>query len=148
MPRQTLTVPGTTSGVGLAAAAFEQFWETAGLPQASRWRFLTALDEVLSNIVRHGMRAGAAPIDLTFALEGGVVTVDVADRADAFDPLSLPAPDTTSPLDHRTPGGLGVTLVTKLMDRVRYERTAGQNLLIMSWRVRPEAVSPGTSHAD
>ena len=148
MPRQTLSVPGTMSGVSLAAAAFEQFWESARLPDDSRWRFLTALDEVLSNIVRHGMRGADAPIDLTFQLDADVVTVDVSDRGEPFDPLSLPAPDTTSPLEHRRPGGLGVTLVTGLMDRVRYERKAAQNLLTMSWRVRPDAASPGTSHAD
>lgn len=148
MPRQTLSVPGTTSGVSLAATAFEQFWASANLPQDSRWRFLTALDEVLSNIVRHGLRSGGGLIHLTFDLDGDVVSVDVTDGGEPFDPLSLPAPDTTLPLDQRTPGGLGVSLVTGLMDRVRYERKAAQNLLMMSWRVRPEAVSPGTPHAD
>jgi anti-sigma regulatory factor (Ser/Thr protein kinase) len=148
MARQTLSVPGTMSGISLAAAAFEQFWDSAQLPGASRWRFLTALDEVLSNIVRHGMRAGARPIDLTFEFNADVVTVDVSDRGEPFDPLSLPAPDTMSPLEQRKPGGLGVSIVTGLMDGVRYERHAAQNLLVMSWRVRPEAVSPGTSHAD
>jgi serine/threonine-protein kinase RsbW len=148
MPRQSLSVPGTMAGVSLAAAAFEQFWQSSGLPPTSRWRFLTALDEVLSNIVRHGLHGAAAPIDLTFDLDGDVVTVDVADHGAPFDPLSLPAPDTTSPIEVRKPGGVGVSIVQGLMDRVRYERKAAQNQLIMSWRVRPEAVSPGASDAD
>lgn len=148
MSRQSVSVPGTMAGVSLAATAFETFWQSAGLPEASRWRFLTALDEVLSNIVRHGMHGREAPIELTFDFAEGEVTVDVRDAGDPFDPLTLPPPDTTSPLEQRRPGGLGVAFVTGLMDRVRYERTAAQNQLIMSWRVRPEAVSPGTSHAD
>ena len=53
--------------------------------------------------------------------------MEVSDTANAFDPLSLPSPDLTLPLEQRKPGGLGVMLVRKLMDEVHYERRDGRN---------------------
>jgi serine/threonine-protein kinase RsbW len=146
---ETMSVPGTTAGVAQAVQAFEGFCRTHALPPQARWRFLVALDEILSNIVRHG--SGDAPIGLTFSVERGTVGLDVVDRAAAFNPLLVPEPDTSAPLDRREPGGLGLALVRRLMDEVRYERRENQNCLSMRWRepqgaVRPETRTPDGNH--
>jgi serine/threonine-protein kinase RsbW len=131
---ETLSVPGTLSGVLQAVQAFEQFGRMHDLSQGATWRFPLALDEILSNIVRHGLAGRRAAIELTFSIEGEDVVVEVVDAADAFNPLLAPPPDTTSPLADRRPGGLGIALVRRLMDDTRYERRNGRNHFSMRCR--------------
>lgn len=131
---ETVSVPGALPGVREAVQAFEQFARTHDLPPGAAWRFLLALDEILSNIVRHGLAGRSGAIDLTFSIDEGWVAVEVVDSADGFNPLLAPAPDTSSPLDTRQPGGLGVALVRQLMDDIRYERRNERNHFLMRWR--------------
>jgi serine/threonine-protein kinase RsbW len=131
---ETLSVPGTLPGVRQAAQAFEQFGRTHGLPSDPAWRFLLALDEILSNIVRHGLAGRRAAIDLTFSIDDEGVAVEIVDAAEAFNPLIVPAPDISSSLDDRQPGGLGIALVRQLMDDTVYERRNDRNHFVMRWR--------------
>ncbi len=131
---EELSVPGTLAGVRQAVDAFEQFGRSRELPPRDAWRVLLALDEILSNIVRHGLAGSRAPIDVTFSFADGRVVVEIVDSAEAFNPLLAPAPDTSSPLDQRQPGGLGIALVQQLMDEIEYERRDERNHFVMTWR--------------
>ena len=131
---ETLSVPGTLPGVRQAVQAFEAFGRAHNLGQDAAWRFLVALDEILSNIIRHGLGTRDAAIELTFSAADGLITVEIVDAAAAFDPLLVPAPDISSPLDQRQPGGLGIALVRQLMDETQYERRNGRNHFVMRWR--------------
>ena len=55
--------------------------------------------------------------------------MEVSDDGRAFDPLSLPPPDTTLPPERRKAGGLGVHLVRKTMDEGSYRRVLGHNVV-------------------
>lgn len=46
-----------------------------------------------------------------------------------FNPLEIPKPDVTEPMEMRGIGGLGIYLVKQRMDKVCYERTDGKNCL-------------------
>jgi anti-sigma regulatory factor (Ser/Thr protein kinase) len=140
----SVSVPGTSAGVGRAAAAFDEFCRRQGVPADARWRFQVALDEILSNIVRHGFRDHAGMIALTFSHTGQSISVEVVDGAPAFDPRQAPAPDTTSPLEARRPGGLGIKFAQDLLDELSYERRGDENHLRLTWHVRPDAASRTT----
>jgi serine/threonine-protein kinase RsbW len=127
--RQTLSVPATLPGVQQALEAFDGFAGAHQIPQGDAWRFSLALDEMLSNIVRHG--GGAAPIDLMFSLDARGLGVEIVDRTEAFNPLEAPPPDTSSGLDRRQPGGQGIALVRQLMDETAYERRNDRNHFTM-----------------
>lgn len=131
---QTLSVPGTLPGVRLAIQAFERFGRAHGLSDGAAWRFPLALDEILSNIVRHGLVGRPATIELTFSVDTEYVAVEIVDQAEAFNPLLAPPPDTSSSLEDRKPGGLGIALVRQLMDDTLYERRDERNHFIMRWR--------------
>lgn len=131
---QTLSVPGTLPGVRQAVHAFERFGRAHGLPHGATWRFPLALDEILSNIVRHGFGGRHGAIDLTFSVDGEFVVVEIVDQADAFNPLLAPPPDTCGSLEDRKPGGLGIALVRQLMDDTWYERRDERNHFTMRRR--------------
>ena len=134
-PVDSVSVPGTTAGLSSAAAAFDKFCQLQQVPQDAHWRFQVVLDEILSNIVRHGYQGREGAVSLTFARERDLVTVEVVDQAPPFDPSQAPAPDTTSPLESRRPGGLGVRFAESLLDGLAYERRGEENHLRLTWRL-------------
>jgi serine/threonine-protein kinase RsbW len=142
--RQALQVAGTAAGARLVMEAFDGFCRSGGLAPDRIWELGVALDEVLSNAVGHGCAGRPdARLEVTFELLQGMFEVTVADDGPAFDPLSLPAPDTGAPLDSRQPGGLGIYLTRRLVDRVSYERRGEANRVVFSRRVTPADRGPG-----
>ena len=56
------------------------------------------------------------------------------DRGKPYNPLLQNDPDITLPVEKREAGGLGLLLVKKMMDNVRYEYLNGQNMLCLKKR--------------
>ena len=100
-----------------------------GAPPAAIAAVTVVLDEVVSNAFGHG---GATTVAVTARVADGQVTVEVVDDGVAFDPTMQTAPDIETALEGRAIGGLGIHLVSRLMDEVAYERRAGRNLLRLS----------------
>ena len=132
---ETLSVPGTADGAARVAEAVRAWSNGQDLSADTRDRLLTVLDELLSNVVRHAAPQQPTPIEVKVSCGDGTLEARVSDEAAPFNPLLLPGPDTTSPLDSRQPGGLGVALVKALSDDVRYERAGHRNEVTVSWRL-------------
>lgn len=129
-----LSVPATDEGIRTALDALGALWDAEGVSPALTWPVEVSLDEVLANVVRHGLagRGEAARVELELQLEPGDpprCEVRVEDDGPEFDPLAAAAPDTTLGVDERPIGGLGIELVKRLMDEVHYERAGGRNRL-------------------
>lgn len=95
-----------------------------------------AVDEICSNVIRHGYdgQGGEIQVSVDSGDEGVVVTV--RDWGRSFDPESIPLPDVAAPLEQRPVGGLGLFLVRQLMDKVEFEFDRGRgNLVTMTKRL-------------
>ncbi len=89
-----------------------------------------ASEEVLVNIINYAYPDRTGDIEITLTpQENKGLEIKVIDWGLAFDPLSLPEPDTCAPLEERKIGGLGVYLLRKLMDEVYYKREDSRNIL-------------------
>ncbi len=139
---------GPTSGdVAAVLDAFSRFATPARMPEAARRDLLVALDEVLANVVMHGVGTQANGMaQVTVHLRADAVEVEVADNGPAFDPLAQAQPDTTLSVDDRPIGGLGIHLVQRLMDATRYARVDAHNILTLSKRL-PLGWSPDAEGA-
>ena len=133
-----VTVTASADGVLKTLNEFEQFSGAHGLSDDLRRRFLVALDEILSNVARHGQPSNGL-IQVEFSLAGSHLTVTIEDDAPPFNPLSAPPADTVSPLDQRKAGGLGIELVRELLESVQYAHTGGRNRLTMTERLSGQA---------
>jgi serine/threonine-protein kinase RsbW len=133
---RTALVPASAAGVRQAAAAFDAFAREGGIPVDVVRSVQVALDEVLSNTVRHGYgdASDRRRIEIRFQIGGGVIEVTIEDDAPPFDPRNAPVPDTTAPLVERTPGGLGLLLTRGLMDEMHYARANGRNRVTLRKR--------------
>jgi serine/threonine-protein kinase RsbW len=96
-----------------------------------------ALDEVVTNVVRHGFEdARDQEIIARIVAAPGEVTTEVSDAGREFNPLEVPKPNLDAPLDERSLGGLGIHLIRNLMDTVEYRRDGAKNVLTMRKRIR------------
>ena len=133
MNARRTTVPSDAAQLPVLTQFLQEFWSAAELPPAEALPFELALEEIFMNVVMHGSPAGSVPqVDVSLALAHGGLTLTVEDDGPPFDPLSLPAPDTTAGLDERRFGGLGVFFVRQMMDAVSYQRVGARNQLTMA----------------
>jgi anti-sigma regulatory factor (Ser/Thr protein kinase) len=95
------------------------------------FRLALALDEAVTNVIGHAFAGQAPPHRIAVELDVTATSVvaTVVDSGRAFDPSAAPAPDISLPLEQRDPGGLGVLLIRRMVDRVEYSRTGGENRL-------------------
>jgi len=140
MSRQLrLTLRNDLREVSRAGAVVRAFLTEHGTAASSVHSADVAVEEILSNVIRHGLAAGAAAeIALTATVEGGGVRLHVVDRGRAFDPVQAPEPRLDAPLDQRRVGGLGLPLLRRLTDSLRYERVGDENHLHVAIGFRRE----------
>lgn len=142
MTATTVSTAAELAKIPVLVDAVEAFCDANGLPPAVAAQLSVVVDEIASNAVRHGRagaEAGAGTGCLTVVLElrPGRVRMEVRDDGAAFDPLAAPPPDTVAALEDRPVGGLGIHLVRRLMDDVRYVRRAGLNVVTVEKSVPP-----------
>ena len=130
----SFAVVNDLSEIPRMAARVEEFCVARKISAKIVYRFNLSLDEVLTNIISHGLTQGRHEIAVSVALQDGNLVADVSDDGPAFDPLSAPAPDVRAPIEERKIGGLGIHLLRTLMDAVEYRRADGRNHL--TFRVR------------
>lgn len=128
-------VSANAHGVRQVADVLDAFFSAEKVPEDVAWRLRVAVDEVVSNVVAHGTAGGTVPeIEVGLRRDGDLVEITISDQGGAFNPLLWPAPDTTTPLDQRQPGGLGILLAKRLVDDVRYSRTT-HNVITLRKRI-------------
>jgi len=126
----SLTLSNDRSEVGRLVDRVEAFGVEAGLPPDVTFRLTLSLDEIVSNVIRHGLDDEPShQIVVTVDVADGWVTATVVDDGAAFDPRDAPLPDLDAPLEERQAGGLGMHLVRTTMDEIAYRREDGRNVL-------------------
>jgi sigma-B regulation protein RsbU (phosphoserine phosphatase) len=153
MLRRQVRVPNRQAEIRGAVALVNQFGADNGLPDSIICDLNVALDDALNNIIAYGDEDGAADeIVVTLGYAPPEVLLEVEDGGRAFDPLQMPPPDLTAPLQDRKVGGLGIHLIRNLMDDVSYTRTVDKNCLRMVKTVSPgiprSASAPDTPAAN
>lgn len=97
----------------------ERFFEAAGVAAGDRFGVQLGIEETFTNLVKYGR--GDRPIELELVRSNGILRASLIEEdAEPFDPTQAPDADTTLPLDQRHPGGLGLHLLRRVVDRVEY----------------------------
>ena len=86
---------------------------------------VVAVDEAVTNIIVHGYRKKAGPLEVECGARKKEFNITLRDHAPTFNPLNLPPPDTTLPIDKRPIGGMGVYLIKRAMDEVDHHELPG-----------------------
>lgn len=107
----------------------EAFLAHRNVPDAAASQIMIALDEIITNILSHGVRDGEPVVHISLRVADGAVAGEIRDDGIAFNPLQSDEPDTGLSVEDRPIGGLGIHLVRKMMDELRYDRRHRQNRL-------------------
>lgn len=94
----------------------------AGMDDSAIYAVELSMDEACTNVIEHayeGMDGGE--IECTCDSDDKNLTILIHDHGKSFDPSTIALPNLDADLDSRPVGGLGVFLMNKLMDEVRFE---------------------------
>lgn len=103
--------------------------EKKGIPEKHIYALNIAADEIFSNIAKYGFPHEAGDVDILVDVGEEGVRMTFSDTGIPFDPLEIPDPDTTLSAAERDPGGLGIFMVKKLMDKTEYRYENGRNVM-------------------
>jgi len=68
-----------------------------------------------------------------------MIELTLTDNGHPFDPRTMPEPNPDAPLEDRTPGGWGISLVRRLVSEMQYQRANDHNVLTLRFRRKPAA---------
>ena len=121
MDRQTLTIEKAFLSDLPGIVEFVVNWlQSQGLDKYS-FPLETAVDEASTNVLKYAYGGQGGFFQISCELQGQEIVVTIRDRGVPFDPNSIPLPDVGSSLENRKIGGLGIYLMKKMMDGVRYD---------------------------
>lgn len=105
--------------------------ENAGCAMKAQMQIDVAVDELFSNVAQYAYAPGSGEVtvSLDFHPEDRMAEITFTDGGTPYDPLKKPDPDVTLSAEERQIGGLGIFLVKKTMDDMRYRYENGKNIL-------------------
>ncbi len=105
-------------------------WE---LSQALAMNINLVIEEAVTNIIFYAFAEGEKhEINITVSVKNNRLIIIFNDNGIPFDPMSHPKPDITLAAEERTVGGLGIFLMSQIMDEMHYTRKKNQNILTLT----------------
>lgn len=107
--------------------------EKLDFPMKSTMQISVAIDEIMSNIVRYAYTGENGPVTVKVISkeEPNRVYIRFEDEGVPYNPLTNQDPDITLSAEARKIGGLGIYIVKKTMDDVKYKYENGMNILTL-----------------
>ena len=135
--RNEMTVEATLENIPSVTAFVDERLEALDCPMKAQMQIDVAIDELFSNIARYAYDpvTGPATVRVDVDREPLAVRITFIDHGKPYDPLAKADPDVTLSAEARQIGGLGIFMVKKTMDDVRYEYKDGQNILTVEKRL-------------
>ena len=132
-----ITVAATTSSISEVTVFVDEELERLDCPPKANMQLDICIDEIFGNIAHYayGSGSGDATVRLDFDETERLLSLTFIDSGSPFDPTDTPEPDTTSPLEERPIGGLGLFMVRKMVDAMEYRREDGRNILTIRKRI-------------
>jgi anti-sigma regulatory factor (Ser/Thr protein kinase) len=93
-----------------------------------------AIDEALTNIIRHAYQGGPGKMTVSVAANDDKIEIVLEDQGAKFDPTLVPSPE----LPRHRPGGLGVHFIRTIMDQMIYDDQypSGNRLRLIKHRTK------------
>lgn len=135
---RTLRIPGRLDQIEKVCSLVGEAARDAGFTQRTAYACQLAVTEACENIIKHGYGSeGAGEIQASIRASPGNLSVELLDNAPPFNPAAKPADRVWSSQDPPV-GGLGLIMIHKVMDEVKYRRKGRHNWLLL----RKHAPSP------
>ena len=128
----TLALKNNIDEINRLHSFIEEVGETFALPMKTVMNLNLVLEEAVTNVIMYAYpKEEHEYIHLTAKEQEGKLIFILTDSGKAFDPTQAPDADITLSADDRQIGGLGIFLIRKIMNEVKYERIDGKNVLTL-----------------
>ena len=134
---------GTIADISAAAQWVDTIAADQQLPEQLVFALQICLEELLTNVVRHGAAESggdlyhvATPpvnVEITISTKAQGVNMTIEDDGKPFDVVNAPAHRIDQPLNEVQPGGLGIQLIKNFANKVAYERAGLGNRVIVEF---------------
>jgi sigma-B regulation protein RsbU (phosphoserine phosphatase) len=109
----------TPDDLGRIRTTLEGYLAASGFDEKERGRIVLAVDEALTNVIRHAYGGQGGPADLHAHIERGTLQIVLRDKGCG----RIPQIPEAAPTELK-PGGLGLGILKEVMDAVRFESGA------------------------
>jgi len=128
-PPLILKVPSRTEFLATVRDVTRGWAGVAGFEKSDADQIALAVDEAVTNVIEHAYGgAGDKVVELRYEDRGEDFRVDVVDNGITVDPKTMPKVDLERYASERRTGGLGVHLMSRIMDSVTFRRSARRNV--------------------
>ena len=136
-PMISKTFSANTEALPEVLGFVEETLEGYGCAMKVQMAICIAIEEVFVNVANYAYetKEGTVTLELAFDEAARIVTFRVSDEGVPFDPLQKEDPDVTLSMEERQIGGLGIFIVKKTMDTLRYDHQDGKNILSMTKKI-------------
>ena len=107
--------------------------ENVGFDKKPVNKIRLACEEIIINVINYAYpdKEGDIEIKCNSNKDGSGFFIKIIDWGVPFNPLSKSEPDINAPADEREIGGLGISLVRKVIDKFDYIREGNSNILTL-----------------
>lgn len=111
-----------------------QILSQTGWEKKTTEEILLAVDEALTNIIRHAYEEKPGKITVSITTADNKIEIVLEDRGAKFDPTQVPSPE----LPRHKPGGLGIHFIRTIMDQMIYDDQAptGNRLCLIKYKTK------------
>ena len=130
-------------GISAAAHWVDTIAADQQLPEQILFALQVCLEELLTNIVRHGGTESSGdlsvvpipPLNVEISISTGAqrVSMTVEDDGKPFDVVNAPAHRIDQPLSAIEPGGLGIQLIKNFASSIKYEQAGLGNRVVVEF---------------
>jgi serine/threonine-protein kinase RsbW len=128
----TIALPAKLENLERLMESVSKCARTQGFDQKKVNKIELAIEEVLVNIFNYSYPEKPGEVEINCKMENGRFIIEIIDSGIPFDMTSLSDPDLTADVEERKIGGLGIFLVKKMVDEVRYRREKDRNILTLA----------------
>ena len=136
----TLQTPSSTEYLAMIRDFVGFIGDRAGMNEDERNMLALVVDEACANVIEHSYGEDATKdVTVRALLDEDTIQINVIDNGKGFDPAAVQQKDLKTLVREGRSGGLGMRLMRKVMDEVKYEIVPGvKNELRMVKRLKKD----------
>lgn len=121
-----LTVKSSTDNLAEIRNFVEEVAFESGFSDEVVHKISLSVDEACTNVIKHAYKySPEREISINTKFSNDKFTITITDSGDKFDPTLVPEPNLEEYHKQKKVGGLGMFLMKKLMDEVKYNTLSG-----------------------
>ncbi|TKJ47470.1 hypothetical protein CEE34_03450 [Candidatus Aerophobetes bacterium Ae_b3a] len=127
----SITLEASLKNLQVISSFLHKWAKKASLSTHSENELFLAVEEAYINIVKYAYPESLGKVSIHCRIEEDSLILKIRDEGIPFNPLQLSEPHLVSCLKERKVGGLGVFLMRRFVDNVKYEKEGKYNVLTL-----------------